>query len=179
MKRLWFNPARPLEGKRGQSELSTSQFRAEVALTLAFIFALVCSFIVMSVKPFFVVPLFGAWFYRYYLKVHFMYRGVYLDLTKLINSASLVDYDPRRRDTFNRPIILHSVMIDYLEDENKIQLVIYPNGIKNSREVYKLTKKIGEVFGYPAYIEKVAPDKVTYVMPKRSGRLKIDDKFFD
>lgn len=179
MRHIWFNPARPLEGKRGQSELSSSQFRAEVALMLAFIFALVCSFIVMSMKPFFVVPLFGAWFYRYYLKVHIMYRSVYLDLTKLINSASLIDYAPRRRDMFNRPIILHSVMIDYLEDEKEIRLVIYPNGIKNSNAVYKLTKKIGEVFGRPAFIKKMDPDKVTYVMPKRSGRLKIDDKYFD
>lgn len=179
MKRIWFNPARPLEGKLGQSEFSSSQFRAEVGLMAAFIFALVCSFIVMSVKPFFVVPLFGVWFYRYYLKVHIMYRNVYLDLTKLINSASLVDYDPRRRDLFNRPTVLQSVMIDYLEDEKQIRLVIYPNGVKNSSAVYTLTKKIGEVFGYPAYIEKVAPDKVTYVLPKKSSRLKINDEYFD
>lgn len=85
-------------------------------------------------------------------------------LQKLANSESLVDFDKARGD-YGRAIRA-SVVFKYQEYGRYIDITIWPNGVEHSDNVYELSRRISEVFGYTAYVHKQNLTSVTYRLNK-------------
>lgn len=85
-------------------------------------------------------------------------------LQKLVNSEKLVDLD-NHIGTYKKNVRA-SVIIKYEECDKYIDITIWPNGIEHSDNVYELSKRMSEIFGYTAYVYKEKLTCVTYRLNK-------------
>ena len=93
-----------------------------------------------------------------------------IKLRKIANSEGLIEH---RNDVVNA-----SVIFCYQETKKAIRITINPNGVRNSDNVYQLSTRISEIFGYTAFIDKEELMSVTYCMFKTSKDVHVDEDEF-
>lgn len=84
-----------------------------------------------------------------WINLHVIHYKEFQDLKKVIQSAQLVDYDDKNKTSiFSMRQVIAGAKVMYKKLANgNIEVIFYPNGIKNSDRVSQLTDRLQEAFG--------------------------------
>lgn len=82
-------------------------------------------------------------------------------LDKVANAGRLTD-----RDNFDKlKKYSNSVIFEYYQTPNLLEITVFANGISHSDNVSDLTRRFGEVFGITPYVSKRTAESITYHFP--------------
>lgn len=94
------------------------------------------------------------------------YPEIIKKLDKIANAGRLTDQN--NFDNIKR--YSNSVIFEYYQAQNLLEITVYANGITHSDNVSKLTQRFGEVFGVTPYVSKRTAESITYHFPKSGFR---------